>query len=243
MSPPGICDPPYSDGHPCALAQRLSRRRILTRAAAAIATGAVLDVAAVPRARAASAVTPDQALQQLIDGNRRFVESRMTSFDEDLAILKQKTAGKQEPFAAVLSCADSRVPVELVFDQSIGHVFVTRVAGNVASSEVIASLEYGAAVLGTKLIVVLGHSSCGAVKASIDAKPVPGQISGLYRYIRPAVDQAGTDVDAVSKANAKIQAAILREASPVLAGLIEKKGLKVLASFYDLASGKVEILS
>jgi carbonic anhydrase len=135
------------------------------------------------------------------------------------------------------------VPVELVFDQSIGHVFVTRVAGNVASSEVIASLEYGAAVLGTKLIVVLGHSSCGAVKASIDAKPVPGQISGLYRYIRPAVDQAGTDVDAVGKTNAKIQAAILREASPVLAGLIEKKGLKVLAGFYDLASGKVEMLS
>ena len=243
MSLPGTCDPPSSDGHPCASAQRLSRRRILTRAVAAVATGAVLDVAAAPRARAANAVTPDQALQKLIDGNRRFVEGRMTSFEEDLAILKQKTAGKQEPFAAVLSCADSRVPVELVFDQSIGHVFVTRVAGNVASSEVIASLEYGAAVLGTKMIMVLGHSSCGAVKASIDAKPVPGQISGLYRYIRPAVDQAGTDVDAVGKTNAKIQAAILREASPVLAGLIEKKGLKVLAGFYDLASGKVEILS
>jgi len=243
MSAPGTCDPPYSDGDPCASAQRLSRRCVLTRAAAAIVTGAVLDVAAVPRARAASAVTPDQAMQQLIDGNRRFIEGRMTSFDEDLAILKQKTADKQEPFAAVLSCADSRVPVELIFDQSIGHLFVTRVAGNVASSEVIASLEYGAAVLGTKMIMVLGHSSCGAVKASIDAKPVPGQISGLYRYIRPAVDQAGADVDAVGKANAKIQAAILREASPVLAGLIETKGFKVVAGFYDLASGKVEILS
>jgi carbonic anhydrase len=242
MIPSGTCDPPYADGCHCASAPRLSRRRILTRAAAAIVTGAVLDVALHP-AWAASAVTPDQALQHLSEGNRRFVEGRMTAFDEDLAILKQKTAGKQEPFAAVLSCADSRVPVELVFDQSIGHLFVTRVAGNVASSEVIASLEYGAAVLGTKMIMVLGHSSCGAVKASIDAKPVPGQISGLYRYIRPAVDQAGTDVDAVGKANAKIQAAILREASPVLAGLIDKKGLKVVAGFYDLASGKVEILS
>jgi carbonic anhydrase len=243
MIPSGTCDPPYSDGCHCGSARRLSRRRVLARAAAAIVTGAVLDVVALHPAQAASPLTPDQALQHLIDGNRRFVEGRMTAFDEDLAILKQKTAGKQEPFAAVLSCADSRVPVELVFDQSIGHLFVTRVAGNVASSEVIASLEYGAAVLGTKMIMVLGHSSCGAVKASIDAKPVPGQISGLYRYIRPAVDQAGTDVDAVGKANAKIQAAILREASPVLAGLIDKKGLKVVAGFYDLASGKVEILS
>jgi carbonic anhydrase len=243
MIPSGTCDRPYSNGCHCASARQLSRRRILTRAAAAIVTGAVLDVVALHPAQAASPLTPDQALQHLIDGNRRFVEGRMTAFDEDLAILKQKTAGKQEPFAAVLSCADSRVPVELIFDQSIGHLFVSRVAGNVASSEVIASLEYGAAVLGTKMIMVLGHSSCGAVKASIDAKPVPGQISGLYRYIRPAVDQAGTDVDAVGKANAKIQAAILREASPVLAGLIEKKGFKVVAGFYDLASGKVEILS
>ena len=247
MIPSGACDPPYSNGCHCGSARRLSRRRVLARAASAIATGVVpgafLDFVAPAPARAASAATPDQALQQLIDGNRRFTEGRMTAFDEDLAILKQKTAGKQEPFAAVLSCADSRVPVELIFDQSIGHLFVTRVAGNVASSEVIASLEYGAAVLGTKMILVLAHSSCGAVKASIDAKPVPGQISGLYRYIRPAVDQAGTDVDAVGKANAKIQAAILREASPVLAGLIEKKSFKVLAGFYDLASGKVEILS
>jgi carbonic anhydrase len=247
MIPSGTCDLPYSNGCHCGSARRLSRRRVLARAAAAIVTGAIpgafLDLVAPVAARAASAVTPDQALQQLIDGNRRFTEGRMTAFDEDLAILKQKTAGKQEPFAAVLSCADSRVPVELIFDQSIGHLFVTRVAGNVASSEVIASLEYGAAVLGTKMTLVLGHSSCGAVKASIDAKPVPGQISGLYRYIRPAVDQAGTDVDAVGKANAKIQAAILREASPVLAGLIEKKSFKVLAGFYDLASGKVEILS
>ena len=88
---------------------------------------------------------------------------------------------KQEPFAALLSCADSRVPVELVFDQSIGHLFVVRVAGNVATSrKMIASLEYGAAVLGTKVIMVLGHGSCGAVKATIDGKAVPGQISQLF---------------------------------------------------------------
>jgi carbonic anhydrase len=217
----------------------LSRRSFLSGAAAGIATGLVVGS---PPARAASALTPDQALQALADGNRRFVEGRLKAFDEDLSILKKKNAGKQEPFAAVLSCADSRVPVEIIFDQSIGHVFVTRVAGNVASSEVIGSLEYGAAVLGTRAIMVLGHSSCGAVKASIDAKAVPGQISGLYRYIRPAVDQAGSDVDAVGKANAKIQAAILREASPVLAELIKKNALKIVAAFYDLASGQVEVL-
>jgi carbonic anhydrase len=185
---------------------------------------------------------PDAALQALMEGNRRFVESQMTSFQDDLALLKQMTAEKQEPFAAVLSCADSRVPVELIFDQSIGHVFVTRVAGNIASSEVIASLEYGAAVLGTKAILVLGHANCGAVKASIDAKPVPGQISTLYRYIRPAADQAGRDVDAVSKMNAKIQAKLLRDSSPVLAGLIKDEQLKVAAAFYDIATGKVVLL-
>ena len=222
-----------------AAASPLSRRRFLSGAAAGIAAGLV---AGSPAARAAGGLTPDQALQALADGNRRFVEGRLRAFDEDLSILKKSTAGKQEPFAAVLSCADSRVPVEIVFDQSIGHVFVTRVAGNVASSEVIGSLEYGAAVLGTRAIMVLGHSSCGAVKASIEAKAVPGQISGLYRYIRPAVDQAGSDVDAVGKANAKIQAAILREASPVLAELIKKNALKIVAGFYDLASGQVEVL-
>jgi carbonic anhydrase len=181
-------------------------------------------------------------LQQLIDGNRRFVEGRLTSFSEDLDILKSKTVDKQEPFAAVLSCADSRVPVELIFDQSIGHVFVTRVAGNVATSAIIASLEYGVVVLGTKTIMVLGHANCGAVKASIEAKAVPGQISALYPYIRPAVDQAGSNLEAAIKANAKIQAGLLRQSSPVLAEQIKQNQLKIVAGYYDLASGTVALL-
>jgi carbonic anhydrase len=142
----------------------------------------------------------------------------------------------------VLSCADSRVPVELIFDQSIGHVFVTRVAGNIATSAIIASLEYGAAVLGTKAIIVLGHANCGAVKASIEAKAVPGQISTLYPYIRPAVDQAGSDLDRAIKANARIQAALLRQASPVLAEQIKQNQLKIVAAYYDLTSGNVSLL-
>jgi carbonic anhydrase len=187
-------------------------------------------------------LSPEAALQQLIDGNRRFAEGRLTSFAEDLDILKAKTVDKQEPFAAVLSCADSRVPVEVIFDQSIGHVFVTRVAGNIATSAIIASLEYGVAVLGTKAILVLGHANCGAVKASIEAKEVPGQISTLYPYIRPAVDQAGSNLEAAIKANAKIQAGLLRQSSPVLADHLKENQLKIVAGYYDLSSGKVTLL-
>src|ERR1700719_2683503 len=215
-----------------------SRRGVFRGTFAGAATAALVEFTG----RAVSAqtsLTPEAALQQLIDGNRRFAEGRLTSFTEDLDILKSKTVDKQEPFAAVLSCADSRVPVELIFDQSIGHVFVTRVAGNIATTPIIASLEFGVAVLGTKAIIVLGHANWGGVKASIEAKAVPGQISALYPYIRPAVDQAGPDLEAAIKANAKIQAALLRQASPVLAEHIKQNQLKIVAGYYDLSSGKV----
>jgi carbonic anhydrase len=196
-----------------------------------------------PRSAVAqSGLAPDAALAQLMEGNARFVAGRLTSFEEDLTILKQKTVAKQEPFAAVLSCADSRVPVELVFDQSIGHLFVCRVAGNICTPEIIASLEYGGAVLGVPVIMVLGHDGCGAVKASIDAKPVPGQISALYAPLRPAVERAGTDLTAAIKANAQIQADLLRAASPAIGALVAGGKMKVIASYYDLASGKVTLL-
>ena len=117
----------------------------------------------------------------------------------------------------MLSCADSRVPVELVFDQSIGHVFVVRVAGNVATPDTIASLEYGAAVLGVKAILALGHTNCGAVKATMAGKAVPGQISTLYQYIHPAIAGANGDLTTASRQNASLQASVLRETSPVLA--------------------------
>src|SRR5215469_6314109 len=120
-----------------------SRRTFFRGALAGTAAAAVAGQTWGPTVSAQTTLSPDAAVQQLIDGNSRFAEGRMTSFDEDLSILKAKTAEKQEPFAAVLSCADSRVPVEFIFDQSIGHVFVTRVAGNIANSPMIASLEYG----------------------------------------------------------------------------------------------------
>jgi carbonic anhydrase len=221
----------------------LSRRSFVKTSATAALGRAIIPASHAPRAAYTPPTTPDDALTRLVDGNARYVAKQLTSFHDDLDILKQNTVDKQEPFAAVLSCADSRVPVELIFDQTIGHVFVTRVAGNIASSEIIASLEYGVAVLGTKLIMVMGHGSCGAVKAAISAKAVPGQISSLYRYIRPAVDQGGTDVDSVTRANAVIQARLLRESSPVVADAIKQNTLRVVASVYDLASGKVTLLS
>jgi carbonic anhydrase len=175
-------------------------------------------------------------------GNKRFIAGHLTACDQDLTVLKQHTEEKQEPFAAVLSCADSRVPVELVFDQSIGQLFVTRVAGNVITPEIIGSLEYGAAVLGTKVILIMGHSNCGAVKATIQSKEVPGQISALFPHIQPAVDQAGHDLEAVTKANAKIQAALLRQSSTVISGMVKSGTVKVLAAYYDLGTGSVAVL-
>jgi len=211
-------------------------------AVAGLVTATAMELGAPPRVFAQSALSPDAALQELMDGNRRFSTGKLTSYEHDLEILKQQTVDKQEPFAAVLSCADSRVPVELLFDQTIGHIFVTRIAGNVATSEIIASLEYGAAVLGTKVILVMGHANCGAVKATIQGKQVPGQISALFPHIQPAVDQAGPNLEAATKANAKIQASLLRQSSTVISALVKENKLKVVAAYYDLATGVVSLI-
>ncbi len=214
--------------------------------------GAVAGCLAMQTEMVAAAVTPSlrkpenptTAMAALLAGNRRFATGQLTFFNEDLKILKAQTVAKQEPFAAVLSCADSRVPVELIFDQSIGHLFVTRVAGNIASPDMIASLEYGVAALGIKAMMVLGHSNCGAVKATMEGTAAPGQISGLYSFIQPAVEKAPPhDLDAAIKVNARIQASLLREASPVIAAAIKKGQLDVAAAYYDLATGRVHLLT
>ncbi|WP_419757811.1 carbonic anhydrase [Acidisoma sp.] len=219
-----------------------SRRAVLRSGFGVIAATAAGSTGAPRPAAAQTTLSPDAALQTLVDGNRRFYEHRLTSFDEDLAILKERTAEKQEPYAGILSCADSRVPVELIFDQTIGHLFVTRVAGNTAGSTVTASLEYGAAVLGTKVILVLGHANCGAVKAAMYNKPVPGQISRLFAALQPAVTEAHGDLTEAIKANARIQARLLATSSPVLAGLIKSGNLKIAAGYYALDTGIVTIL-
>jgi len=188
-------------------------------------------------------LTGDSALKELMAGNERFIDGRITSFPEDLKILKEKTVAKQEPFAAVLSCADSRVPVEIIFDQSIGHLFVTRVAGNMVTPEIMASMEYGVAVLGVKAILVMGHTNCGAISAAVQGKEVPGQISVLYQHLMPGIRDSHGDVAQAVKTNAMFQARLVRESSTVIAKAVKQDGLRVVGAVYDLPSGKVTVLS
>lgn len=221
-----------------------SRRECLLGGAAAAGVlwlgGALPAVARGDGGDAASAdLTPSQALQRLLDGNRRFAAGTPRGPHRSLQRVRA-LAADQEPFAAILSCADSRVPVELLFDQGFGDLFVVRNAGNVTAPQEFASLEYGVAVLGVKVLLVLGHSSCGAVKAAMAGKPVPGQISVLYQHIRPAVDSGGGDLAKTIADNVRFQARTLAQASPVIAGAAAQGKLRVAGGVYDLASGVVK---
>jgi carbonic anhydrase len=186
--------------------------------------------------------SPEQAMDLLVKGNQRFVAQNLSSCSADLAMLRRESEAHQEPFAAILSCADSRVPTEMVFDQSLGHLFVVRVAGNIATPDTIGSLEYAAAMLGVQALLVVGHTNCGAVKAASAGTSAPGQISGLYQYIRPALADIGADLTAGSRKNALLQAATLRQASPVLSDLVAQKKLLIRAALYEVGSGKVTML-
>lgn len=185
--------------------------------------------------------TPAQALELLVRGNHNYLNEDLTSFAADRAILREHTQEKQEPFAALLSCADSRVPPEIVFDQTIGHLFVVRVAGNIVTPDTVASLEYATAVLGVKMILVLGHTDCGAIKAAAAVKEVPGEISALYQYLHPAT-RTGVPLDQASADNAIIQAALLREASPVIRPLVQAGTFTVVPAIYSVATGAVTLL-
>lgn len=188
-------------------------------------------------------MSPDAAVQELLAGNKRFVANKLSSAGHDLSAERVHTAKKQEPFAAVLACADSRVPVELVFDQTIGQIFVARVAGNIVTPEIVASLEYGVAELGVKALLVLGHTHCGAVKAAMKSESVPGQISALYAPLRAAVDRSAGDVEKAVEINARVQADLLRTSSTVIRDATKAGTLRVVAGVYDLATGKVALAS
>ncbi len=151
----------------------------------------------------------------------------------------QAIASRQSPFAAFLGCADSRVPVEIIFDQGFGDLFVTRIAGNIASSENIGSLEFAVAVLGVKALYVLGHTACGAVRATMQGTEVPGQISGLFQYIRPAVKAAGGDLDKAVRENVRNQALVLAESSPIISRMLQNRELAIEGGVYDLQTGLV----
>lgn len=216
--------------------------RVLSGAVLGAAAHAGIELAAPRKLHAQTSLSPDEALHDLLAGNQRFAANQLTSITHNLIIMKERTVNKQEPFAAVLACADSRIPVELVFDQTIGHIFVTRVAGNVVTPEIVASLEFSVAVLGIKALLVIGHSNCGAVRAAMTTDTVPGQISVLYQRIYPAIEKSGGNIDKAVQANARIQAELLRASSTVIRETTKAGKLRVESAVYDLATGKVSLI-
>jgi carbonic anhydrase len=190
-----------------------------------------------------SAMTPAKALDALKEGNTRFRAG--TSIQKHLPAKVKASAAGQYPFAVVLSCMDSRVPVETVFDQSIGDLFSIRVAGNVVNPDNIGSLEYAAKVIGTKLIVVLGHTNCGAVKGAIDNVKL-GSLTELVAKIQPAVKASGpgtskdhTYVDKVAEENVRLCMKEIREKSASLKQLLDSGAVGMVAGMYDLETGAV----
>jgi len=227
----------------------LSRRNSLKFVAGAIGTGIVAaqagaELAAPEPAIADNNILPAVALQMLIAGNARFVSRLRQDPNQDLARVTA-VAETQKPFAAILGCADSRFPAEIIFDRGIGDLFVCRVAGNVATPEEKGSLEFGTLVLGAKVIMVVGHENCGAVKAAVAGAPVPGQIGSLIDAIKPAADSTrllpGDRVENAVKANIVLQAKRVKE-SAVISQLILQGKLLVVGGYYDLDTGLITII-
>lgn len=193
-------------------------------------------------------MTPEAAFERLIEGNKRYVagKSNIRNFSQTRAAL---TEG-QNPFASILSCADSRVSPELCFDVGRGDLFVNRLAGNYVSADLLASIEYGAAVLNAPIIMVLGHTECGAIKAAIKADKdnvdFPGHIQVITTSLKGAVkagQKDGGDLLAASiLENIKINVAMLKDSTPLLRKLVEDKKLKVVGGLYYLDTGKVELV-
>jgi carbonic anhydrase len=194
-------------------------------------------------------LTPDASLQRLLKGNARYVEG--VSKRHDFAHEREALVGGQNPYAGILSCADSRIAPEYAFDSGRGDLFVCRVAGNFASDEMVASLEYAFAVLGTPLVLVLGHDSCGAVDAAIkslrDDKALPGHMPSLVSAIGPAVktasQQGGDSLGNAIRQNVVDNVAKLKSATPILSAAVEQNKLKVVGGIYRLKDGRVDIVT
>jgi carbonic anhydrase len=234
--------------------QRLdfSRRHLLLGAAST--AGVLLSGAALAKETKAppkpqNVVSPDAAFERLRQGNTRYVTG--VSLRHDFKHEREALAGGQNPYAAVLSCADSRIAPEYAFDSGRGDLFVCRVAGNFANTDSIASLEYGVAVLGVPLILVLGHDSCGAVEATIkslrDDKPLPGHMQSLVEGIAPAVKtvlpQGGDTLAKAIRQNVLDNVAKLSAATPILSAAVEQHKLRVVGGVYGLRNGRVEIVT
>jgi carbonic anhydrase len=209
----------------------ISRRNLLKLTATTAGIGLItnqlgLNALAVPAQIATKSLTPDTALAKLLAGNQRFASQKVKQPNQGVFRL-QEVANGQKPFAAILGCADSRVPVEILFDRGLGDLFTVRVAGNVATPEEIGSLEY-AALLGTQVILVLGHERCGAVTAALANKPAIAATKG----------RSGDPLKNAIIANVNNQITTLKS-SPVLAKLIEADQLKIVGGYYDLDTGLV----
>jgi carbonic anhydrase len=229
-----------------------SRRRFLVTAGG-IAAGLVLSQPCFakdtkPKPKPQNELPPAAALDRLMKGNARYVEG--VSRRHDFGHEREALVGGQNPYAAVLSCADSRIAPEYAFDTGRGDLFVCRVAGNFANDDTVASLEYSVAVLKTPLILVLGHESCGAVDATIkslkDNTTLPGHLPSLVAAIAPAVkasmDQPGDKLQNAIRRNVVDVAAKLNSATPILSAAVEQGKLKIVGGIYRLADGKVELI-
>ncbi|WP_341529673.1 carbonic anhydrase [Nostoc sp. UHCC 0302] len=227
----------------------VSRRNLLKLGAGAVGTGVVAvgvgsELVFPQKAVAKDEMTPEQALQQLIEGNNRFVKRQRKNPNQTFTRLIEVAKG-QKPFASILGCADSRVPSEIIFDQGFGDLFVCRVAGNIATPEETGSLEFGSIVLGSKVIMVLGHKRCGAVEATVKGAQVPGQIATLLAAIKPGIEsvknQPGDKVENACKANVASQIQKLKT-SPLLSQLVAEKKLVIVGGYYDLDNGQVTLI-
>ena len=184
-------------------------------------------------------------LERLKKGNQRYVTSTTVCHD-DWTAKRTVLVQNQLPFAIIVSCSDSRVPPEIIFDQTLGALFVVRVAGNVVDDFAIGSIEYGVSVLGANLVLVLGHSNCGAVDAALKGLKFDNHIQSVLTAIEPAVNatkgDAGNLLEKATKVNVRNVQETLKKSKPVLADLISKRKLQVVGGYYDLETGKVEFL-
>lgn len=195
----------------------------------------------------AQQLSPDDALSKLKQGNERFVQGKSIRPHQDLNRIKEVAAG-QAPFATIVGCSDSRVPNEIIFDQGVGDLFIVRTAGQVSTYASWGSIEFAEELLGTKLIVVLGHTQCGAVSAAVKLPEVPGHIVTLINAIKPAVEKAREGhpadlLDAAIRENVRLQVEQLKSLEPVLAKRIREGSVKIVGALYHLDSGKVEFLN
>jgi len=206
---------------------------------------------APPTKESQAAMTPESALAELKAGNARFVSGHPLARNQPADV--QATASGQYPFAVVLSCLDSRQPIEIVLDQGIGDIFSARVAGNVLNDDILGSMEFACKVSGAKLIAVIGHSNCGAIKGAVDGAEL-GNLTGLLAKIQPAIAQVPADlqprdsknlafVDQVAKANVKLVMQQIRERSPVLREMIDNGQVGLVGGMYDLSTGEVHFFS